>query len=258
MVKHTRHIRTTPGSLATVLALISLAAGAVLLPSAVDAGQTANGWVLTEPKRRAPDAPLAAAPSLPAGAQSIEPTTFDIVLRRESPLMKGQVVRQTVSRTSEQIHLRGNDNREWLFERNPIDHRRVSATLIDHSSKAIVLYEETDLRMTLGIRGWADVLALGFDSQTLRHYKRTAETRAVGTMSFVRYVSTATSGSVDEVWWSEEQVLPSRFSIGEGGGRTRFSIERVRGGTDASVLRPATARFPEYSVYDLAGWLEKH
>jgi hypothetical protein len=33
---------------------------------------------------------------------------------------------------------------------------------------------------------------------------------------------------------------------------------RARRGVDATVLAPATARFPGYRVIDLADWLEKH
>ncbi len=141
--------------------------------TAMQTGKPGETWVLTEPKRRAPDAPPAAPPSLPADAHSIAPTTFDIVVRPGPATKDRLAVRQTVSRTADRIHVMGRDGREWLFERNPIDPRRVSGTLVEHRAKVLVLYEETDLRMVLGIRGWADVLALGVDRQAfaIEHVK---------------------------------------------------------------------------------------
>ena len=49
--------------------------------------------------------------------------------------------------------------REWLFERNRIDTRRVTASVVEHAEKTIVLYGESDVRNLLGLNGWAEVLA---------------------------------------------------------------------------------------------------
>jgi hypothetical protein len=149
-----------------VVALSIVVSLAIVEPTtAMQTGKSAETWVLTEPKRRAPDTPPAPPPSLPADAHTITPTTFDIVVRRGPATTDRRAARHTISRTADRIHVRGHDGREWLFERNPIDPRRVSATLVEHAAKVLVLYEETDLRMMLGIRGWADVLALGVDRQ---------------------------------------------------------------------------------------------
>jgi hypothetical protein len=51
-------------------------------------------------------------------------------------------------------------NREWLFQRNSVDSRRVSATITEHPEKAVVEYAESDVRNLLGINGWAEVLKL--------------------------------------------------------------------------------------------------
>lgn len=130
--------------------------------------------------------------------------------------------------------------------------------MTEHGSKVIVLYGETDLRMTLGIRGWADVLALGFDKQLLAGYKRTQDARTVGGIRFARYTRASKSAKSDEVWWSDEQVLASSFTIHSGTGFTRFSVERARSGVDSALLRPAQQRFPQYRAVDVADWLEKH
>lgn len=214
-----------PGHLsAAVLASTSLALAAAAGPVAANSQLATGGWALTVPKRRVADAPPAPPPPLPAGALSVKPATVEIAIRRGPASRTQQVVRQTVSRTSERIHLTANDGREWLFERNPIDPRRVSASLIEHASQAIVLYEETDLRMALGIRGWADVLALGFDTQVLGRYERKQDVRTIGGIRFARYASDATGGAAD-VWWSEDQALPStsRSSVTRGSAESRWN-----------------------------------
>lgn len=126
-----------------------------------------DAWVLALPTRRVPDAPPGAPPSLPPGAERITPLTIEAIVRRQPSSGSAQTLPQTISRTADRIHIAADSRREWLFERNPRDPRRVSAALIEHTSQAIVLYEESDLRMMLGIRGWADVLALGSESELL-------------------------------------------------------------------------------------------
>ena len=123
--------------------------------------------MLAIPTRRTPDAPPGPPPNLPEGAEGIAPLTIQAIVRRHTTSGASETLRQTISRTADRIHLAADNGREWLFERNPRDPRRVSAALIEHASQAIVRYEESDLRMTLGIRGWADVLALGVESELL-------------------------------------------------------------------------------------------
>jgi hypothetical protein len=63
---------------------------------------------------------------------------------------------------------------------------------------------------------------------------------------------------MSKCWWCEEQVLPSRFTVGDKSGDTQFAIERVRSGADPLLLDPPEARFPRYRVVALADWLERH
>jgi hypothetical protein len=243
-----------------VLVAVSLtgAASDVAAVAAAQTGKANDGWVFAIPKRRAADAAPVTPPPVLVGAESLRPTTIDIVVRRDTGRRDGRTLRQTVSRTSDRIHIAGNDRREWLFERNPIDPRRVSAALVDHAAKAIVRYEESDLRMVMGIRGWSDAVTLGFDSQLLSVYKRTEDVHVIDGVRFVRYAAAGKHAPVDEVWWSKDHILPSRFAIADGGGVTRFSVGRVRPEADTTLLRPADARFPTYRVYSLADWLEGH
>ena len=62
-----------------------------------------------------------------------------------------------VLRTRDRILVK-TDQREWLFERNPVDPRRVTAKVVDHAGKLVVGYEESDVRNLLGLNGWAEVL----------------------------------------------------------------------------------------------------
>ena len=165
-----------------------------------------------------------------------------------------RLLRQVVSRTADTIHIAGSDRREWLFERNTIDPRRVSAAVVEHASQTIVLYEESDLRMMFGIRGWADVLTLGFDSETLVRYKPTREVHAIGGIRFSRWAATDRAGSASDVWWSNEHALPAEFATGDGPGGTRVLIERARAGVNPAVVAPALHRFPKYRVVELADW----
>ena len=242
----------------TALAASAIVVGLVSAPALAQTEKATDGWVLTVPKRRAADAPPAVPPPLPPAAESITPTTIEIAVRRGPTTTGSKAMRQAVARTSERIHVTGDDGREWLFERNPVDPRRVSATMTEHPSKTIVLYGESDLRMSLGIRGWVDVLALGFDTQLLAGYKRTQDVRTVGGIRFARYTNASRSAKSDEVWWSDEQVLASSFATHDSTGFTRFSVERARPGVDLSLLRPAQERFPAYRAVDVADWLEKH
>ena len=159
-----------------------------------------EGWQLTIPTRRVTNAEPVGPPSLPASADSIAATTVELIVSRRVVTGRPSIIRHTVSRTADRIHIVGSDRREWLFERNPIDRRRVSATLVEHAAEAIILYAESDLRMTLGIRGWADVLAFGFDLESLNGYKRTADVRTLAGIQFARYVTDTKAAPIAEVW----------------------------------------------------------
>jgi hypothetical protein len=260
MLKNTSASHSIARSGLVVLLAAIAAAASIASPVLTQPANTSDGWMLTVPKRRVADAPPAGPPPLPPAAESVRPTTIDIVVSRGTHTGRLAALHQTMSRTPDRIHLtdKGKNQREWLFERNPVDRRRVSATLIDHALKAIVLYDETDLRIALGIRGWADVLALGFDSELLSQYKRTGEVQAIAGICFARYSPVNKRNLLEDVWWSDEQALPSRFAIADSTSRARFRVNRIRAGVDHNLLRPAHGRFPAYRVYDLADWLERH
>jgi hypothetical protein len=187
----------------------------------------------------------------------VKPLTLSAVIHAAPATGPAHTLRQTITRTADRIHVAADDRREWLFERNAIDSRRVSAALVEHASRVIVLYEESDLRNRLGIRGWADVLSLGFDPRILKGLTATEEVRSHSGIRFLRYAAGGMNASTQEVWWSDEQALPSAFVTRDDAGVTRFSIERIRGGVDAPLLQHPAFRFRAYRVVDLADWLER-
>jgi hypothetical protein len=206
-------------------------------------------------RRPMADAP-ADLPELPPNADAITPMTLVVVLRQDGGFVPGTPIRQTVTRTAERIHVQADDRREWLFERISIDPRRATAALVDHPSRTIVLYDESDLRITRHIRGWADALMLGFDRQHLGRYASTIEIRTTGVVQFVRYRESG--GRAGHLWWSPGQALASDFAITDAVGRTHVSVESAVARVDHARLLPPPHRFPSYRVLDLADWLEKH
>ncbi len=112
--------------------------------------------VFVRPARRAPDAAPAPPPALPPRAEEVQPLTFEVVTRRTPRTGPVSTDRQRVSRTRDRIHL-AMARTEWLFERNPVDPRRVSALLVHHASRSIAAHEESDLRNAVGVIGWAAV-----------------------------------------------------------------------------------------------------
>jgi hypothetical protein len=208
--------------------------------------------------RRAPEARPAPSSLLPPGAERVAPLKLDVLIRRQASPGRAERWHQTIHRTADRIYVAEPGRREWLFERNVRDVRRVSGSLIDHGSRTIIVYEESDLRNAFGIAGWAKVLALGIDPGWLSEFVTTEEARIVGGIHAVRYTPVDRRRNATEVWWSADEVLPVAFTIADGTGVTRFSIERVDAGVDATLLRSPASRFPTYAVVQFADWLERH
>ena len=203
-----------------------------------------------------PQAAPSAPPALPPGAERVTPRTLETVTRHKLVSGRPQSVRQTITRTADRIHVATGQEREWLFERNTLDSQRVTGTLIEHASRALIVYEESDLRRLLGISGWAHTLTLGFDPGLLAGFERSGQTRVIGGIQFARYVAASKRTDFQEVWWSSEEIFPSRFVTAGSRESIEFSVERIRPGIDAALLRAPAARFPAYDKFDLAEWLE--
>ncbi len=213
---------------------------------------------LVLPTRREPDAPPEGPRELPPGADRVIPVTVEALIRREPLVGRAQSARQTITRSAERVHIASSDGSEWLFQRNVRDPRRVFGSLVNHVSRAVVVYDESDLRTALGLRGWASVLTMGFDPESLTGLRRSGESRTLGGVTFSQYVSDREDASTREVWWSDDQIFPSDFVAADATGTTRFSVESVRLGADEALLQAPASRFPAYRVFELADWLEGH
>lgn len=194
---------------------------------------------------------------MPAAAEGVRSLTLETVVRRQIGTHV-ETIRQTISRTADRIHVRSRNGYEWLFERNLRDHRRAFGTLIDHRTRAIVFHDESDLRNIVVLRGWAQVLALGFDPELLDGLERSDRTMAVGAFRVVGYTSRRKDAELSEVWWNEREFLATGFTSTTAGGSVTFSVERIRRGVNGSLLRAPAERFPTYRTLDLAEWLERH
>ena len=128
--------------------------------------QRPAGTAFARPTRTTPPAAPEAPPAVPIAMLTLTPMAFE--LKSSGPLGdSSDRAPLLVTRTSDRVHVRLSATREWLYVRNPLDPRRVSATLVDHTQRVIISYEESDLRNALGIRGWLDVITLDVDLATL-------------------------------------------------------------------------------------------
>ena len=140
---------------------------------------------------------------------------------------------------------------EWLFSQNVVYRDRAVAYRTDHDHGEVHLYEESALRSVTGIRGWMDVLTLRFDRSVLAKLRDTGERRMIGETTFTRYVARdLPAGVVQEVWWSDELLLPLSLTIRRSRTTTTSIVKGLAYTADAVVLMDPMSRFPNYKVLD--------
>jgi hypothetical protein len=215
---------------------------------------TAAGFQL--PARREPGAPRPSEPpALPAAFAS--PLELTLEVTSTSTLNGRRVVRrQDVARGAHRVHVRGVEaGVEWLFIQNPLDARRVSARLVNHRRRAIIDYDESELRMNAIARGWSDVVGLGVDMSALQALELTGRTQRRFGFEFVEWHSVV-GAPPHEVWWSDEAALPLHVA----GLRPGLVIEitSVRPGVEQQRLLEPRERFAGYTVMDVADYREEH
>lgn len=195
-------------------------------------------------------------PELPAAAERIAPLTLHLVLTPEGGPPR-EVVQQKVTRTAARVHIVASDGAEWFFEQNPLDTRRGSGYLVQHAIRTIIVHEDSELRNLLGLTGWAQILSLGYDTETLSNLSATPAARVLNGIEFVRYTSKASDADPTELWWSSNDVLADGFTLTRPEGRWRVTISSVTREVDSKVLESPIARLPEYRVVTLSEWLEQ-
>lgn len=234
---------------------IGLGTAALWLHSPTSQAQGAGDSIRVPARQAQATPPSLNLPALPAAAESISPLVLTVTTRWEESGKTLRTLRQTVTRTRDRVRVTlDGTEREWLFLQNAVDHRRVTASLIDHKSKHILVYDESDLRNAQGVRGWLDVLTLRLDSRAVNTLRNTGRRETVAGLEFVEHVRDAASGTdgIVDVWWSESHLFPLRFSVREGRVLAISEVQIGRAPIDESVLAAASVRFPQYAVVDIA------
>ncbi|HEY8145483.1 MAG TPA: hypothetical protein VIG06_22540 [Kofleriaceae bacterium] len=91
------------------------------------------------------------------------------------------VAGRVVTRAGDRVHVSyGTGRPEWLFVRNPVDGRRVSAIQFDRAARVVVEWDESELRMAGIAEGWDDVARLGGEEPG-GDFARLEDPRADGT-----------------------------------------------------------------------------
>lgn len=190
---------------------------------------------------------------MPASANDVPPMVFTVVTTRTDEHGTRRVSKQTVTRTIDRIRLvPDGSQREWLFERNPVDPRRISGYLIDHRARQILVHQESDLRNREQLRGWADAWFMRFEPRQLSGMRRTKETVAIGGATFARYIGGGASGEAEEVLWSDRYLLPGQLTFREAAVVTISRIENLKFPSRTPDLGDPRALYPQYQVLDLA------
>lgn len=205
------------------------------------------------PARRLVEAAPTEPPPLPPGANRIRPLTLEVrVTTRAGGRAQTRV--QTVTRSLDRVHVATGTGVEWLFERNPVDPRRVAASAVQHADKTIVVYNESDLRMVLGIPGWSHVLTMGVDALSVTA-AASPRARALAGLRFT-HAAVGGDGGRGRLWWNAEQLLPLEYGTADG--TTSLAVVKIAARADTARLAAPEFRFPGYRVVELADWLEEH
>jgi hypothetical protein len=197
-------------------------------------------------------------PALPDGADSLSPVRFTVTTTWTDARGQRRTV-QHVTRSVDRVHLLMEGTRkEWLFERNPVDRRRVSGYLVDHDARQILAYQESDLRNEQQLRGWRDALLMRFDPGSLSGLQPSNENTSVFGWTFSRHLAPAgAQDGVVEVWWSDQLLLPLRLTVRERGVMTTSTIDRLAVPASLVVLDDPRVRFRGYASLDVTDSRER-
>jgi hypothetical protein len=192
-------------------------------------------------------------PSLPAGAETLPPMRFTATTTWSGPQGRRTTSLQ-VTRTVDRMHLllQGTD-KEWLFERNPVDRRRVSGYLIDHGARQILMHQESDLRNDQQLRGWADALMMRFDPAALPRLRRTDQHDSAFGAAFTRHVAgDIKADGVVEVWWSDALLLPLRLHVRQRDVLVTSVLSQLETPAALTMLADPRGRLTAYEVLEVA------
>ncbi|HEY6561786.1 MAG TPA: hypothetical protein VI072_31165 [Polyangiaceae bacterium] len=227
------------------------------LSAAGTAGVVAPPFIA--PARSKHQPPSFTPPAVPPSLAQPAPVTAEFETRARGNA-RGAGQRKTIMRTAERVHVDlGRGASEWLFVKNAKDPRRMSATLADHSHRTLVEYDESELR-TLGLgRGWADLVGLGVEPETLSGFEATGRSQSLSGLRFTERRAPANDkGRIRSLWWNDEVGVPLRIVAAEDAARTETRLRNLRRGVDQARLRDLREQYPNYKVMDVADYREVH
>lgn len=241
-------------ALTVLLFAMGAATAAALMTWRQPAEGSAETAAIVPSARTAPEPPpVPPAPRVPLEAASLPPLTFVLETTRSGPDGTRRTT-QTITRTHDRVRLALDGGRqEWLFLQNVVYRDRAAAYLTDHDHREIRFHEESPLRSRMQIRGWMDVLTLGFDPTVLLRLRDTGERRENAGAIFTRYVSNESGrDGVVEVWWSEALVLPWSLTVRDSGTEVTRILKGLSQVADTTLLAEPDVRFPSYKALDAA------
>lgn len=237
----------------TVLLAIVVAMLAMLSLSGArrtSAGENPTVPVQPPARNSAPAGADSAPPPVPPEAEGLTPAAIVVRSTAEGRMVTTQVVTRTRNRV--RLVVEG-ERTEWLFVRNPVAPDRVSGYLVDHRARQIVEYDDTALRARQGLRGWADVITMRFDSRLLPALRATGRSERRHGIEFVQFVAADPDRpGTAEVLWNQSQLLPLRLVVRTGGALLSAEMLSVEPVTDLAGLEMPAARFPDYATLDVA------
>ena len=205
-------------------------------------------------------ATAAPAPPLPRMLEEVNTITILAEVTIHTEQGDKQFVRD-ITRARDRMHVAyRHQGQEWLFIRNPFDHRRAIGELADHRNQTIFTYYESDLADAGVGSGWRDVMTLGFPLDALAFMKKTGKKVTRAGMVFeqsVRDDTVQTPGIPNEVWWNDTNLLPLIIvrTLPEGG-IWRQELTRIEPGGDPQFLMSPGQRFQTYIRMDKADWAD--
>lgn len=217
-------------------------------------GVNASSLVIPPVRSERSDAEPFVLPDVPAGLARPLAVTAELQTLRGTAIEQ----RKTVTRAADRVHVAlSEQGMEWLFVRNPVDVRRVSASRVDHGRRTIVEYDESELRSTGLARGWADVVSLGVPPEALQALRPTGRKATLAGFEFSeRLPAEDGEGDVRELWWSDEASAPLRVAQARNG--SYIVVTSLGASVDAALLLDPRRRFPAYVVMDIADFREAH
>lgn len=169
------------------------------------------------------------------------------------------VARLRLLRFPDVVHLSDPDGGdEWLFRRNPVATDEVSGVRVDHASRFLIDYTDSELASEAVLDGWARLAQLFVSPEELELLRPTGETSEFAGFAFERRVRAgeAAVGELLEVEWSTELGLPRRAAWRTQDGERVQELSALRRADLAERPAGFSERWPEYARKDLSDWRE--